>query len=140
MTAKIIIIWLNAVSKRMLIIEDEKEILELLFTIFSDQKEYEIICAENGLEALRIIESGRLDIVILDVNLPFLSGYDLCQKIRSNPETKRTKVLVLSGMAQRNDRLKAQEAGADGYLTKPFNSKELIETVKVLTGTEIKPS
>ncbi len=124
----------------MLIIEDEKDILELLFTIFSDQKEYEIICAENGLEALRIIESGRLDIVILDVNLPFLSGYDLCQKIRSNPETKRTKVLVLSGMAQRNDRLKAQEAGADGYLTKPFNSKELIETVKVLTGTEIKPS
>jgi DNA-binding response OmpR family regulator len=118
--------------KRMLLVEDEKDILELLVAIFSDQEEYEIFCAGDGREALKITHSCLPDIIILDVNLPVFCGYDLCRQVKSNPVTKHIKILMLSGMAQRDNFLRAQAEGADGYLTKPFNPSELEEAVNSL--------
>lgn len=119
-------------AKKILIVEDEKDILELLRTIFSDQKDYDICCAEDGQEALDTVYSLRPDIVILDVNLPVLSGDKLCKRVKADPAMKHVKILMLSGKAQRCDYLKAKEEGADDFITKPFRAKELLDSVKIL--------
>ena len=118
---------------KMLIIDDEFGIRELLLAVFSDKEEFEVICANDGQEGLKIAHSYIPDIVMLDVGLPNLSGYDLCRLFRADPDIGRVKVLMLSGMAQRYDVLKAKEAGADAYFTKPFDIKVLVDAVRALT-------
>ncbi|MDD5702270.1 MAG: response regulator [Dehalococcoidales bacterium] len=118
--------------KKMLIVEDEQDIRELIEAIFSEQDGYEIFCAGDSWEALSIIYSGKPDVIILDVNLPVLSGYSLCKMVKDDPAMKKTIILMLSGMAQRDDHLRALAAGADSYLTKPFSTQELMDTVQKL--------
>jgi two-component system, OmpR family, alkaline phosphatase synthesis response regulator PhoP len=124
--------WNYKMSKKILIVEDEENIRDLLLAIFSDQPDYAIRSVEDGQEALQAIRSDCPDIILLDVNLPKLSGYRLCKIVKSDPTSKAVKILMLSGMTQKQDRLKAREEGADGYITKPFDSKELIDAVDAL--------
>ena len=86
----------------------------------------------DGEEALRIARVDNPDIILLDIQLPRLNGYEVCKSVKSDPTMSHTKVLMLSGMAQNSDRQKAQEAGADGYIAKPFSSIELLEKVEGL--------
>ena len=116
----------------MLIVEDEEDILELLLTVFDDLGEYRILCARDGEEALRMVRANNPDIILLDIQLPQVNGYEVCKSVKSDPAMSHSKVLMLSGMAQNFDWLKAQEAGADGYITKPFSSIVLVEKVKAL--------
>jgi two-component system alkaline phosphatase synthesis response regulator PhoP len=120
------------VTKKILIVEDEEDVLELLFATFGDLGDYRILCARDGEEALRIARVDNPDIILLDIQLPKLNGYKVCKPVKSDPAMSHTKVLMLSGMAQNSDRQKAQEAGADGYITKPFSSIELAEKVEGL--------
>ena len=117
---------------RILIVEDEEDILELLFAIFGDPGDYRIRCARDGKEALAIARVDNPNIIILDVQLPKLNGYKVCKLIKSDSAMSHTKVIMLSGMAQNLDWLKAQEAGADDYIIKPFSSIELVEKVEAL--------
>ena len=119
-------------SKKILIVEDEEDILELLSVAFEDLGDYEIICARDGEEALRIAKTNNPCIILLDVALPKLNGYEVCRSVKSDPGMSHTKVLMLSGMAQASDRLEAQEAGADDYILKPFNPTVLVESVEAL--------
>jgi DNA-binding response OmpR family regulator len=119
-------------TKKMLIVEDEEDILELLFAIFDDVGDYRILCARDGEEAVKIARVDNPDIILLDIQLPKLNGYKVCKLIKSDPAMSRTKVLMLSGMAQNSDWLRAKEAGADDYITKPFESTALIEKVEAL--------
>jgi DNA-binding response OmpR family regulator len=118
--------------KRMLIVEDDENIRELLLAVFGDQPDYEIHYAVDGQEALQMVGTTGWDIILLDVDLPKLSGYSLCQLIKEDPIRKKVKVLMLSGLAQRDDRLKAWEKGADGYITKPFVASEVMTAVSDL--------
>jgi len=119
-------------TKKILIAEDEEDILELLSVIFGDLGDYEILCARDGQEALRITRVDNPDIILLDIQLPKLNGYEVCKLVKSDPTMSQTKVLMISGMAQKSDRHKAQEVGADGYIIKPFSSIELVEKVEEL--------
>lgn len=119
-------------TKKILIVEDKEDILELLSAIFDDPGDYQILCARDGEEALRIARVDNPDIILLDIQLPKISGYEVCKSVKSDPAMSHTKVLVLSGMAQNSDRQKAQEVGADGYVTKPFSSIALVEKVEEL--------
>ena len=119
-------------TKKILIAEDEEDILELLSVIFGDLGDYEILCARDGEEALRITRVDNPDIILLDIRLPKLNGYEVCKLAKSDPTMSQTKVLMVSGMAQNSDWQKAREAGADGYIIKPFNSNELVEKVEEL--------
>ena len=120
-------------TNRILIVEDEEDILELLFAIFGDRLgDYRILCTRDGEEALRIVRTDKPDIVLLDIQLPKLDGFKVCRSIKSDPAMSHTRVLMLSGMAQNSDWQKAREAGADGYITKPFSSIELVEKVERL--------
>jgi two-component system, OmpR family, alkaline phosphatase synthesis response regulator PhoP len=119
--------------KKILIVEDEENIRDLLLAIFSDQPDYKVRSVEDGQEALKVIRSDCPDIILLDVNLPKLSGHRLCKVVKSDPAIQTVKILMLSGMTQQQDRLKAREEGADGYITKPFDSNALIDAVNSLT-------
>jgi CheY-like chemotaxis protein len=119
-------------TKKILVVEDEKDILELLLSVFDDCGDYRILSAVDGEEALKLVRADNPDIILLDIQLPTLNGYEVCKSVKSDPTMSSTKVLILSGMAQNSDRQKAKEAGADGYIAKPFSSIELLEKVEGL--------
>ncbi|MFC2017670.1 response regulator transcription factor [Chloroflexota bacterium] len=119
-------------TKKILIAEDEEDIIELLSAILADSGDYEILYARDGEEALRIAGVDNPDIILLDVQLPKLNGYEVCKSVKSGSAMPHTKVLVMSGIVQNYDLLKAQEAGADGYITKPFSPTTLVEKVEAL--------
>ena len=114
-------------TKKILIVEDEEDVQKLLSAIFGDLGDYRILCASDGEDALRIVRMDKPDIILLDIQLLKLDGYDVCKSVKSDPTMSSTKVLMLSGMTQNSDLQKAQEAGADGYIAKPFSSIELLE-------------
>lgn len=117
---------------RILIVEDEDDILELLKTIFNDHLDYEVLCAKDGHEALKIARDENPAIILMDIQLPKNTGYEVCRSIKANPALSNARVLMLSGMTQYNDWQKAREAGADDYITKPFSSNTLLKKVKEL--------
>ena len=119
-------------TKKILIVEDEEDILELLSEVFSDLEDYRILCARDGEEAISIAQVDNPDIILLDIGLPKVNGYDVCKLVKSDPAMSHIKVLMLSGMAQNSDWQKAQEVGADGYIAKPFSSIALVEKVEEL--------
>ena len=122
-------------AKKILIVEDDEPILTLLSEIFGCTTDYIIICAQNGEEALRIVRSDHPDLILLDVQIPGISGHEVCKEVKSDTATARTKILVVSGMVQKCDERKALQAGADGFITKPFRSAILMEKVEeLLTG------
>ncbi len=119
-------------TKKILIVEDEEDILELLSAIFGDLGDYGILCARDGEEALRIARVDNPDIILLDIQLPKMNGHEVCKSVKSDSAMSHTKILMISGMAQNSDWQKAQEAGADGYIAKPFTSIALVEKVEEL--------
>jgi len=122
-------------TKEILIVEDEEDILELISAILENIRDYIIFCARSGEEALNIVRVHVPDIILLDIQLPGLNGYEVCKSIKSEPATSHSKVLMLSGMSQQFEQLKALEAGADDYITKPFSPDILIgKIVSLLTG------
>jgi CheY-like chemotaxis protein len=119
-------------TKKILIVEDEEDIIELLSTIFDNIGDSTVFYARDGVEALRIARAHNPDIILLDIQLPRLSGYEVCESIKSDLAMSQIKVLMLSGMTQNSDFQKSYEAGANGYITKPFTSTMLIERVEEL--------
>ena len=119
-------------TKKILIVEDEEAILELLSEIFSDLGDCRVLCARDGEEALRIARRDNPDIVLLDIRLPRMNGHEVCKSVKSDPAMSHTKVLMISGMVQDSDWQKAQEVGADAFIAKPFDSIALVEKVEEL--------
>lgn len=118
--------------KKILIVEDEEDIVGLLCAIFGDFANYETLYAKDGQEALNITRDNNPDIILLDIQLPELTGYEVCRLVKSDPALSHTKVLILSGRPQDSDCLKAREAGADDCISKPFSSIALFEKVEEL--------
>ncbi len=119
-------------TKKILIVEDEETILELLSEIFGDTGDYRVLQARDGEEALRMVRAACPDVILLDVQLPKRNGHEVCKLVKSDPAMSHTKVLMISGMAQNIDWQKAQEMGPDGYIAKPFSSITLVEKVEEL--------
>ena len=118
-------------AAKILIVDDERDLVELL-ALTLQKKEYETIQAYDGPEAWEKIQSEKPDLVILDLMLPDLDGWEICRMIRGN-ERKRIReiaILILSARAQQEDRIHGLELGADDYLTKPFSMAELIIRVE----------
>ena len=115
---------------KILIVDDEEYILDLLVAVFNGMKDIEILCARDGREALSIAEINVPDIVLLDAKLPKLDGYEVCKYIKENPDTSHTRILMISGMTQNYDVIKAREAGVDDYISKPFTSTLILERVE----------
>jgi two-component system cell cycle response regulator DivK len=115
--------------KKILIVEDDETVLELLRTVLKFHGSYEPGFAMDGVPALDLVKPTRPDLVIIDVQLPSMDGIEVCRCIKSDPALQDTKVMILTGMVQESDRLQAEQAGADEYITKPFHTSAIMNTV-----------
>jgi DNA-binding response OmpR family regulator len=120
-------------AKRVLIADDEPNIVTSL-EFLMEQAGYEIRVATNGQEALDLAASFHPDLLLLDIMFPVKSGYEVCQRLKSEPVTRGIKVIVLSAKGRDVEVAKALELGADAYITKPFSTRELVAKVRELLG------
>ncbi len=119
-------------SKKVLIVEDQPDSRRLMVDILShfNAQGTIILSAKDGLEAYEIVQREKPDLILLDIMLPGMSGYDLCEKIKSAPETAKTYIIIISARFQLEDRKEATMRGADEYLIKPFDVQTLLEHVQ----------
>ncbi|QAA31939.1 MULTISPECIES: response regulator [Clostridium] len=115
-------------SLSLLIVEDEIRIRFLLRDYFI-KEDFKIFEAKNGKEALNIYAEEKIDLVILDIMMPELNGFEVCKKIR---EVSTTPIIMLTARSEEDDKLLGYELGADDYVTKPFSPKVLVAKVKAL--------
>ncbi|MBX3016079.1 MAG: response regulator [Caldilineaceae bacterium] len=118
-------------SGKILVVDDEPNLLRII-SYALEAEGYEIVTAETGPEALEKIKSSQPDLVILDVKLPGMSGFEVCQQIRSDPTLGSLPVLMLSARIQVTDKITGLKAGADEYVTKPVDTDELVARVASL--------
>ncbi len=116
-------------QKKLLLIDDDPNLI-LLVKDYLEFRGYEVITAENGREALEVLESDAPDMIICDVMMPEMDGYSLVSTIRSDPKTSWIPVLFLSAKGQSQDRVKGLNIGADVYMVKPFEPEELVAQVE----------
>ncbi|HQF27772.1 MAG TPA: response regulator transcription factor [Bacteroidia bacterium] len=111
-------------KKKILVVDDELSIRMLLENFLGD--DYEVITKENGYEALSWLQDGnKSDLILVDIDMPMLNGYDLTESIRKQDGMSNVPVIMLSSKQKSADRIKSFEVGADDYLQKPFNPEEL---------------
>ncbi len=115
--------------RRLLLIDDDPNLI-LLVKDYLEFRGYEVITAENGREALEVLEQDVPDMIICDVMMPEMDGYSLVSAIRSDPKTSWVPVLFLSAKGQSQDRVKGLNIGADVYMVKPFEPEELVAQVE----------
>ncbi|GAB4226046.1 MAG: response regulator transcription factor [Stanieria sp.] len=116
-------------SKKLLLIDDDPNLI-LLVKDYLEFRGYNVMTAENGREALDLLEQSIPDMIICDVMMPEMDGYSLVQHIRQEPRTNRIPVLFLSAKGQSQDRVKGLNEGADVYMVKPFEPEELVAQVE----------
>jgi len=116
---------------RILIVEDEESLLKLE-SILLTSKGYLVTACSEGFAALEELPRNRPDIVILDVMLPGMDGFEVCRKIKSDPEYATIPVIMLTARKNSQDMERGLQAGADAYITKPFKSAQLIGTIERL--------
>lgn len=116
-------------SKTVLIADDEPNIV-ISLEFLLEQDGYRVLVARDGHEALEAIEREVPDLVLLDVMLPRLSGYDVCQRIRQNPAWAKVRVIMLTARGREVEVTKGLALGADAYVTKPFSTRDLLDQVR----------
>ena len=116
-------------SKKLLLIDDDPNLI-LLVKDYLEFRGYQVITAENGREALEILEQQVPDMIICDVMMPEMDGYALVEHVRKDPRTNWIPVLFLSAKGQSQDRVKGLNTGADVYMVKPFEPEELVAQVE----------
>lgn len=118
-------------NKKILVIDDNPSSLRLTrYTL--EKKGYQILTASDGLEGLRKAREEHPDLIILDVMLPGLDGYEVCHQLRQKPETATLPILMISAKAHQDDKDIALRVGADDYLTKPVEPSTIVARVESL--------
>ena len=123
-------------QQKILVIEDEPSATRLVGYIL-EQEGYQVDTAANGLEGIRKIQEEEVDLVILDVMLPGLDGFEVCYRVRAEPRTAGLPIIMLSAKVQEIDKATGLRAGANEYLTKPADPDEVLAAVKALLGERI---
>jgi pilus assembly protein CpaE len=119
------------VTEKILIVDDDIETLKMVGLMLQKQG-YQIVAASNGQQGLAQAESENPDLVVLDVMMPGMDGFEVAQRLRANPQTATIPILMFTAKNQPDDKLAGYEAGADDYLTKPVHATELHAHVKAL--------
>lgn len=120
-----------ALPSKILVVDDVAQNVKLLNDLLS-RKGYTVLKAFSGPEALVQLEKGQPDLILLDVMMPEMSGYEVCQKVRENPSTTLLPVIMVTALDPRTERVKGIEAGADDFISKPVNMAELLARVRSL--------
>ncbi len=121
--------------RKILTCDDEKHIVRLI-QVNLERQGYEVITAFNGAECLELVAADRPDLIVLDVMMPEMTGFEVLEVLKKNPETAEIPVIMLTARAQDADVLRGWQSGVECYLTKPFNPMELIAFVKRIFSME----
>ena len=121
--------------KKVLIVDDEPNIVISLEFLMA-QNGFHVRKAKSGEEALEIVSEYMPDLILLDIMLPFRSGFEVCQIIRSKKEFENIKIIMLTAKGREADIERGKAAGADSYIIKPFSTKDLVDKVRELLKEE----
>jgi two-component system alkaline phosphatase synthesis response regulator PhoP/two-component system response regulator VicR len=116
-------------SKKILAVDDERHIVRLV-QVTLERAGYQVVPAFDGKEALKKVDSERPDLIVLDVMMPYMDGFEVLKRLKSNPATANIPVIMLTAKAQDADVFHGWSSGVDCYLTKPFNPMELLTFIK----------
>ena len=116
-------------SKRILVVEDQADNRRILRDMLGNAG-YELIEAESGEEALMAVEAQRPDLILMDIQLPVMDGYEATRRIKSNPALKAVPIIAVTSYALSGDEGKARAAGCNAYVTKPFSPRALLAKVR----------
>jgi DNA-binding response OmpR family regulator len=120
-------------TKKVLIADDEQNIVISLEFLLR-REGFEVIVASDGEEALARARAEKPDLVLLDVMMPKMNGFDVCQALRADPEQAATRILMLTAKGRETEVSKGLGLGADAYVTKPFSTQDLVAQVRLLLG------
>ena len=115
--------------KKILIADDRPEVVELVRVILEGE-DYEIVDASNGKEALKKARLEKPDLVLLDVVMPKMDGFEVCRKLRKDPQTQEIPIIMLTAKGKEVDKEKARQLGVRDYITKPFSPSALLTRVE----------
>ncbi|MBB6623037.1 response regulator transcription factor [Clostridium gasigenes] len=118
-------------QEKILVVDDEGHIVELISYNLS-LAGYKVVTASNGLDAVKIAKEEKPRLILLDLMIPGLDGFDVCKEIRGNKELKNTSIIMLTAKGEELDKILGLELGADDYITKPFSVRELLARVKAV--------
>ena len=116
-------------GKKIMAVDDERHIVRLI-QVNLERAGFQVITAFDGPEALKKVENERPDLIVLDVMMPKMDGFEVLKRLQANPETREIPVIMLTAKAQDADVFRGWSSGVSAYLTKPFNPLELITFVK----------
>ncbi len=127
---------------RVLVVEDEPDVAELIrYNLVKEG--WEVLTAGSGADALKRVRDARPDVVLLDIMVPQLNGWEVCRRLKEDPETRAIPVIMVTGRVEEGDKVLGFELGADDYVTKPFSPRELIARIRAVArrraGTEEDP-
>jgi DNA-binding response OmpR family regulator len=116
---------------RVLVVEDERDVAELIR--FNLGKEgYDVVVTGSGTEAVKQAREARPDIVLLDIMVPHLNGWEVCRRLEQDADTRTIPVIMVTGRVEEGDKVLGFELGADDYVTKPFSPRELVARVRAV--------
>ena len=115
--------------KRILVVEDQEDNRQILRDLLAST-DYEIVEAENGVEALAAVAKQRPDLILMDIQLPIMDGYEATRRIKADPATRSIPIMVVTSYALSGDEEKARTAGCDAYVTKPFSPRQLLAKIR----------
>ena len=121
--------------KEILIVDDEPSIV-IPIQFLMEQQGYSVLVAENGEDALDVIYKYKPDLILLDIMLPRIDGYEVCEIVRLNPDYRDIKIIFLTAKGREVEIAKGLALGADAYITKPFSNTELVAKVKALLNND----
>jgi len=115
-----------------LLVEDNAQHLELLEAYMEDVPEARVVSAVNGLEAMQKVQDEKPDLVLLDIMMPKMSGFEVCKRIKGDPKTREIVVVMVTALNETADIERAAECGTDDYLSKPVERKALVSLIRNL--------
>jgi two-component system cell cycle response regulator DivK len=115
-------------SKRILVVEDQDDNMQILRDLL-DSVGYEIIEARDGAEGVKVVKVERPDLILMDIQLPELDGYEATRQIKADPELRTIPIIVVTSYALSGDEDKAREAGCDDYVPKPYSPRQLLAKI-----------